>query len=392
MKRIAFFLIASIFLFACSEQKSKLLDNGCRVSGTITNAAGNNIVINRVTGDRNNPLIPIDTVKISESGNFSIELSSIVTGFYYMTTGNNSITLVLHKGDDVKISGDNQNLSTAYTVEGSVDSQTILDFNNEYYKILRIKDSITGLLAQVSTDEQKDSIEKIYNPIFVSALEDMKTKIKKNVDTNPELFSNIYVVSLGFRGATLLNPKTDFEYFKKVATSLSAKYPESENVKEFVANVAQVEQSMSIPQGIEIGETAPEINYPTPDGTKLALSSLKGQYVLLDFWASWCGPCRKENPNLVQNYKKYKAKGFTIFQVSLDQTDAAWKDAIQKDNLSAWKHVSDLKGWESEPAKLYGIRSIPANLLLDKEGKIIARDLRGEDLGTKLEEIFGGTK
>lgn len=136
------------------------------------------------------------------------------------------------------------------------------------------------------------------------------------------------------------------------------------------------------------GEPAPEINLQTPDGAALKLSDLRGKYVLVDFWASWCKPCRLENPNVVKVYQKYKDKGFEILGVSLDRDRNRWLQAIAADNLS-WKHVSDLKYFNSEAAVTYGVQAIPYTVLVDKDGKVIAQNLRGQSLYKKLEEIFG---
>jgi len=135
------------------------------------------------------------------------------------------------------------------------------------------------------------------------------------------------------------------------------------------------------------GQAAPEINLPTPDGKELALSSFRGKIVLVDFWASWCGPCRKEMPNVVKAYAKFKDKGFEIYGVSLDQDKARWLEAIQKDGIT-WPQVSDLKYWECEAAKLYAVEGIPYTVLLDKEGKIIAKNLRGADLEIAIEKAL----
>ena len=201
-------------------------------------------------------------------------------------------------------------------------------------------------------------------------------RLKLFVKTNPGAFASVLLLDGNARTMEL-------QELESLYHALSPTYKETRSGK-------------SIVKGIEarkitaIGKTAPDFTQPDTLGRAVKLSDLRGKYVLVDFWASWCGPCRAENPNLVKSFNRFKDKGFTVLGVSLDQPGKkeAWMAAIHKDGL-AWTQVSDLKFWDNEAAVLYGIKAVPANLLLDREGKIIAKDLRGAELDKKLSEVFG---
>jgi thiol-disulfide isomerase/thioredoxin len=180
---------------------------------------------------------------------------------------------------------------------------------------------------------------------------------------------------------TLINMfgSIDMEFTRIIAEKYVKAFPKSEKPTKILASMPKPSPG--------VGEEAPNILLPDPDGKNIALSSLKGQIVLLDFWASWCGPCRMENPNVVNVFNKYKDKGFIIYSVSLDNDRNKWLAAIEKDKMT-WLHVSDLKNWNSAGAALYGVRSIPATYLIGKDGKIIAKNLRGEKLEQELKKVL----
>ncbi len=174
--------------------------------------------------------------------------------------------------------------------------------------------------------------------------------------------------------------KFNGEFARQLAKAYSTDFPESENAMATLS---------SFPHAPEIGEPAPNIELPSPSGDPIKLSSLRGQIVLIDFWASWCGPCRRENPNVVRLYNKYKDKGFTVYSVSLDHNKESWEKAIERDQLTWPNHVSDLKRWQSAPAQMYQVKGIPTTFLLDQNGKVIGKNLRGQQLEQKLAELFG---
>jgi len=180
--------------------------------------------------------------------------------------------------------------------------------------------------------------------------------------------------------------------FKTQEKALSASMPGTKYASDFTSMIARLETQQTQPQGAEgitVGMPAPDISLPDPNGKVRSLSSLKGKVVLLDFWASWCGPCRKANPHVVEVYNKYKGKGFDVFSVSLDREDGKqkWADAIKQDGLVWGNHVSDLKFWDSAPAGVYGVRSIPKTFLIGKDGKIVAVNPR-DNLEAELLKVL----
>lgn len=208
--------------------------------------------------------------------------------------------------------------------------------------------------------------------------------LQQVIDTSQNVLLSYLVINQ-------IKPEDAPDTYAKFAPKIEQAMPGSK----FATDIKQKMQAAKSVAAVGVGKTAPNIALPNPNGEQMALADLKGQVVLLDFWASWCRPCRKENPNVVRAYDKYKSKGFTVFSVSLDQDrgdgrgKVKWEKAIETDNLKWDYHVSDLKGWKSSASALYGVKSIPQTFLIDGEGKIVAKNLRGAALEQKLAELLG---
>lgn len=262
-----------------------------------------------------------------------------------------------------------------------------------------IESEITGSLSQKTYDsfnKQMESFEEIdkniYEKIYKTAKEEKDEEklnfadslFTKNNDSKKEFLisyafnNNASVVSayIVFRKSYLFNLKT--------LDSITTNFEKSIHNSRYYTYLSQ---RVDILKKVDIGQTFVDFTLNDTSGNPVNLSSLKGKYFLMDFWASWCGPCRRENPNVVSVYKDYKNKGFDIIGISFDNNEAKWKQAIIDDSLS-WTQVSDLKGWKCEAGKLYGVRSIPHSVLVDPDGIIIAKNLRGEKLREKISEIF----
>lgn len=214
----------------------------------------------------------------------------------------------------------------------------------------------------------------VSNDLFTNYKKRKQVKIDAFIKENPSSLVAAYVLYRDF--SYRLNPE-------EIRSNLQLLDPKLSNTP----YVAVLKDLVNVLTSVGIGNKAPDFEGLTPEGKSIKLSDHFGKYLLLDFWASWCGPCRRENPNLVKAYKQYHDEGFEIFAVSLDKNKDAWLKGIKDDNLS-WIHVSDLAFWNSAAAKLYGVRAIPANVLIDPKGMIVGRNLRGEDLDKKLEELL----
>jgi len=208
----------------------------------------------------------------------------------------------------------------------------------------------------------------------------------------PEVVAFIDTVASPFVAYTAMQSvqfKNGPEVYETVANRFQKEVPGSNYGKELKQFIASEKSKVAASAKTAVGQKAPPISLASPDGKTYSLDELKGKVVLIDFWASWCGPCRRENPKVVQAYKEYKSKGFEVFSVSLDRSPDRWKKAIKDDGLLWDYHVSDLQHWKSAPAADYGVKSIPQTFLIGKDGTIIAKNLRGAALENKLKEVLG---
>lgn len=393
MKKLMIPLLSALLLLAACNDKKEI--PGHLITGEIANADGQEAVL-IVFEDETERIL--DTVKI-ENGKFEIETETKELRQYVLLIGENEMPLILildENAGDINITGELPGIGDNYTISGSDESQYIKDYLVFLKPFFEDEQAIYAQLnTVVPTDtvriqgyiDQLDSISYIQRDYAI-----------KHINDHPGSPASWLMLRELFPASGLLKFNTeDLVYFHKVADEMREKYPYSKYpdlIDRDIASVeAQIEQ-MNNPQlamgsGTAPFEYAPEIVMNDRDGKPLSLSSLRGNVVLIDFWASWCKPCREENPNVVRMYETYKNKGFTVFSVSLDDNKESWLKAITADNLSWPNHVSDLTGWQSSAAVDYGVNAIPATFLIDGEGKVIGTNLRGPNLERKLQEILG---
>ena len=272
----------------------------------------------------------------------------------------------------VEITADGQSSDGVSEVRGSKDTDHFNDVNAIMQDFQREVQTLEIAFQQASMEGDDDKVDSLRKE-YVKLDEKKSQKVKEAIDNMDNSLAALYAVNF-------LDPEKDFPFFDKLSKKVEQGMPNSKYAQQFVASVTGM-------RNLAIGEMAPDIALPTPEGDTVALSSLRGKYVLIDFWAAWCRPCRIENPNVVRMYHKYNDKGFEVFGVSLDRNKKDWVDAIQADGL-VWTQVSDLQYFNSAAARLYNIQAIPATYLIGPDGKIIAKNLRGAALEEKLAEVL----
>lgn len=314
--------------------------------------------------------IKLDSSQV-ENGRFEFSGKIEMPDIYFIGLNETSFVSFFNEPSDIKISF-HVDSTHKPVVEGSA---TDADYRKYQGLMEQYQSSMVNLYSQYNeANRNNDSLKAAQLELQLNELDQKhRNDLMTFVKANNESFVSPY---LTMRHAY----EFDLEHLKEIAGSLSPKLKSS-------PNFTLINERIGILENVSIGKTAPEFTMNNQDGNPISLSDFRGKVLLVDFWASWCGPCRRENPNVVAAYNEFKEKGFHILGVSLDRDKDSWVKAISDDKLS-WSHVSDLQYWNNAVSKQYGVMSIPSNVLIDQNGVIIARNLTGKKLHNKLQEIF----
>ena len=351
------------------------------ITGTIQNSENKKLVLQEVPFD-GKEMITLDSVTLKKDGKYNFDFISKTEGLYILAIENDSIhnfsIVFVNDEKNIQINADPGKMET-YLIKGSKTSESLLAFLKEYKsKDIGIFETMNKLAELQNANGAGAAIDTLQKERNIK-IADLNTFTQNAINNATHHSMIYYLLGLSMRS---------METSQVLALAkAAAEKTKSEALVNFATSLGNQIQSNVKPGAIAIGQPAPEIALADPKGKIITLSSFKGKYVLVDFWASWCGPCRGENPNVVQAYEKFKKKNFTVLGVSLDESKEDWEDAIKADNLN-WQHISDLKKWESTVVSTYKIEGIPYNVLVDPNGIVVATELRGPALEEALNKFI----
>lgn len=318
----------------------------------------------------------IDSTILNDKSQFIFKRISQEAALYKLQVGDAYFDFIAKNGDAIDFSTDWSDTTRTYEIKGSDDSEKLKELNtiNQKYNG-QTSELIAAYQKEMQAKPAKgDSLNEAYVPRMNVILKAFGSEILKFMDQNKNSLA-------GFYAAYTLDPNEYEPQLIAYAESIKDKFPGNPTVRSFINHMNAIKP-------VAVGAQAPDFTLPGSNGKPVKLGDFKGKYLLIDFWASWCVPCRQENPNVVKAYNEYKNKGFTILGVSLDESEGAWKNAIKADGLD-WTHASELKRFNGPVVEQYQVQAIPTNFLLDKNGKIVAKNLRGPALEEFLSKTLG---